>query len=68
MPRKTLDGGRPPATAVGFNEAAARCRGKRDAGGAEPRDQAAGFNEAAARCRGKPSGGIIHRRPERSLQ
>ena len=36
-----------------FNEAAARCRGKRPTA-ARPQPAAARFNEAAARCRGKP--------------
>ena len=36
----------------GFNEAAARCRGKRFAACRTPRTRAR-FNEAAARCRGK---------------
>ena len=55
MPRKTIT--LPPPfypDGPGFNEAAARCRGKpqdthRTTLAAEP-----GFNEAAARCRGKP--------------
>ena len=53
MPRKTCStrtGVAPPGG--GFNEAAARCRGK-----LRPRRWTAavesGFNEAAARCRGK---------------
>ena len=53
MPRKT---GPAPRVALertrGFNEAAARCRGKRrDARRAQA--GAGRFNEAAARCRGK---------------
>ena len=40
---------------LGFNEAAARCRGK-PAVGAGLGDRPARFNEAAARCRGKPAG------------
>ena len=53
MPRKTPDD---PDTqdmlASGFNEAAARCRGKRQT--ARPKSpKRVCFNEAAARCRGK---------------
>ena len=53
MPRKTcrpLNGTTAPV--LGFNEAAARCRGKpsHDSSG---RPGTLGFNEAAARCRGK---------------
>ena len=53
MPRKTRCGaGRRRAESSGFNEAAARCRGKQTLcvpyGTPRP-----GFNEAAARCRGK---------------
>ena len=44
------------AAAAGFNEAAARCRGKLDPAGGLPRGRAR-FNEAAARCRGKPTAG-----------
>ena len=56
MPRKTgressKGGGRPP----GFNEAAARCRGKPWSAAASTAAALTGFNEAAARCRGKPS-------------
>ena len=44
--------GRSPRPPAGFNEAAARCRGKQSAWRpAAPRP--ARFNEAAARCRGK---------------
>ena len=55
MPRKTAARGRAQRTPRGFNEAAARCRGKRgiDAPGFVP---VSSFNEAAARCRGKPAG------------
>ena len=42
----------PSLTEAGFNEAAARCRGKR-APPAAPEPTSRGFNEAAARCRGK---------------
>ena len=45
---RALGGGR-------FNEAAARCRGKRSCCSATWRRPATRFNEAAARCRGKPS-------------
>ena len=52
MPRKTAICAAQPASPAGFNEAAARCRGKRahTYPAAEDRE---GFNEAAARCRGK---------------
>ena len=53
MPRKTtfgLPGNR--VAALGFNEAAARCRGKPPAGRG-PQPGPPRFNEAAARCRGK---------------
>ena len=52
MPRKTWPASGPRKPATGFNEAAARCRGKRRPlrPGARGRG---GFNEAAARCRGK---------------
>ena len=36
-----------------FNEAAARCRGKRPLGPVSPSSYIGCFNEAAARCRGK---------------
>ena len=39
---------------VGFNEAAARCRGKRGKIPLFSQPSYMGFNEAAARCRGKP--------------
>ena len=38
---------------TGFNEAAARCRGKPSASKSGVGGPAPGFNEAAARCRGK---------------
>ena len=63
MPRKTrlrANDGNVPAD--GFNEAAARCRGKH-AGSSTAPPASAGFNEAAARCRGKrgpPVAGQIH--------
>ena len=54
MPRKTptilTD---TPAGSKGFNEAAARCRGKLGRFASVPHAGAARFNEAAARCRGK---------------
>ena len=54
MPRKTSrDRPGPAARPRGFNEAAARCRGKH-AGAARNSCWVSGFNEAAARCRGKP--------------
>ena len=52
MPRKTGGPKLKPGRQAGFNEAAARCRGKQG----RLRLAAAGrqrFNEAAARCRGK---------------
>ena len=42
-----------PFRAAGFNEAAARCRGKRPSSLRQPFTDHVGFNEAAARCRGK---------------
>ena len=52
MPRKTTSWTSARASSRGFNEAAARCRGKLGQGkpGGE---HVPGFNEAAARCRGK---------------
>ena len=41
-------------TPPGFNEAAARCRGKPPATTDRTDTRPSGFNEAAARCRGKP--------------
>ena len=54
MPRKTAWFVRSHCTVLsGFNEAAARCRGKpRTSTKAPSRSRC--FNEAAARCRGKP--------------
>ena len=54
MPRKTRTaaGGR-YAAQLGFNEAAARCRGKRGVVVRVDLRVPLGFNEAAARCRGK---------------
>ena len=53
MPRKTTDlFSRPENLHHGFNEAAARCRGKPGAGPADGGGVRC-FNEAAARCRGK---------------
>ena len=59
-----------PKRFSGFNEAAARCRGKPSAAG---RCAAAGraaprFNEAAARCRGKPRPAADVRPGANSLQ
>ena len=42
-------------TTPSFNEAAARCRGKRTSGPSSASFRTSGFNEAAARCRGKLS-------------
>ena len=52
MPRKTAAAAAPAAAEGGFNEAAARCRGKPlfPGRGSTSRGR---FNEAAARCRGK---------------
>ena len=56
MPRKTPTGRcRVPLGPGSFNEAAARCRGKRVQGWSKDRAACGGFNEAAARCRGKPA-------------
>ena len=52
MPRKTRIRPSSRRSTAGFNEAAARCRGKRADQG-QPRPGRVGFNEAAARCRGK---------------
>ena len=53
MPRKTSGGQRKGGSRPrSFNEAAARCRGKRSPP-RTPASSAEGFNEAAARCRGK---------------
>ena len=54
MPRKTRSPPSPPARTPGFNEAAARCRGKPGAVAGSGCGRTARFNEAAARCRGKP--------------
>ena len=55
MPRKTLPSiGTVRYIIRGFNEAAARCRGK-PAGPDRWQERNGGFNEAAARCRGKPA-------------
>ena len=45
--------------APGFNEAAARCRGKRQEAAHHSPLQTERFNEAAARCRGKPARGRV---------
>ena len=55
MPRKTHSESSFISRSVRFNEAAARCRGKRGAR-SEPEGSTGGFNEAAARCRGKQGG------------
>ena len=58
MPRKTKRWRKPVAARhPRFNEAAARCRGKRP-NRARMGATNAGFNEAAARCRGKRSAGV----------
>ena len=54
MPRKTRSSSRWRATwPPSFNEAAARCRGKRTGPARAIKPTMARFNEAAARCRGK---------------
>ena len=54
MPRKTPQSGRrSDYRPAGFNEAAARCRGKLSARRFSRVWAQSGFNEAAARCRGK---------------
>ena len=61
MPRKT-----PPCRPgyerdrSGFNEAAARCRGKLPPAGRRIPAELPGFNEAAARCRGKHPPETLH--------
>ena len=55
MPRKTVAAVRPGVGSTGFNEAAARCRGKRIGLPPSPTSPTC-FNEAAARCRGKHFG------------
>ena len=52
MPRKTGAGAGANKWRCGFNEAAARCRGKPFRGRPRRRRRRR-FNEAAARCRGK---------------
>ena len=64
MPRKTIDFGFGcPLPEAGFNEAAARCRGKPRHVAASTPASVVRFNEAAARCRGKPEeqGDLSHR-------
>ena len=57
MPRKTrIVKGGCPAGAPRFNEAAARCRGKRSRWTTSCPGWSSCFNEAAARCRGKRGG------------
>ena len=67
MPRKTRPAGGLERGARRFNEAAARCRGKRLMG-AGMRLSTTRFNEAAARCRGKRTSVMSGRRSEISLQ
>ena len=50
-------GARAGGRATGFNEAAARCRGKHAGPGGSALPIPPRFNEAAARCRGKHGGG-----------
>ena len=61
---ENMDGKAPSASRYrAFNEAAARCRGKRRRRVRPVHRHAVAFNEAAARCRGKPSAGypvILH--------
>ena len=54
MPRKTCGETSSASRNGSFNEAAARCRGKRGTLTSSTRSSTSGFNEAAARCRGKP--------------
>ena len=53
MPRKTSHWRASRGARRRFNEAAARCRGKRRRCSGRPPPRWPGFNEAAARCRGK---------------
>ena len=53
MPRKTSDERKRSELWHRFNEAAARCRGKRGFSRGLSRATPICFNEAAARCRGK---------------
>ena len=53
MPRKTCASRCSARRRRGFNEAAARCRGKRTVRVAFMRSSVRRFNEVAARCRGK---------------
>ena len=55
MPRKTFGPQGLRGAMSGFNEAAARCRGKPLAAFLSFTCPPPSFNEAAARCRGKPS-------------
>ena len=48
---------------VCFNEAAARCRGKRPTASSAETSHRGCFNEAAARCRGKPEPGLRAAKP-----
>ena len=57
MPRKTCPGWAGSAPPGGFNEAAARCRGKPRFIDGRVCILTPGFNEAAARCRGKHAPG-----------
>ena len=54
MPRKTFELAPAGVRPGRFNEAAARCRGKRRRRALRCQP-ASRFNEAAARCRGKPA-------------
>ena len=67
MPRKTFISDNWEELSASFNEAAARCRGKR-VGWGETHRRRYGFNEAAARCRGKPADDVDARTGAPSLQ
>ena len=66
MPRKTAIWSKVSGAVSGFNEAAARCRGKRLPGGDGRPHGPDRFNEAAARCRGKLGAGHTTRSPSRA--
>ena len=68
MPRKTVTAAEDDfALEGGFNEAAARCRGKRPRR-SRGRRAGRGFNEAAARCRGKLAEVSLRMHDEHALQ
>ena len=68
MPGKTDSGQELTIAAVSsFNEAPAKCRGKRGKE-AQMLPEALSFNEAPAKCRGKPGSSVRGCRPRRRLQ